>query len=551
MGEETVLVIEDSLEVMSFLADDVLPYHGYHVLKAQNGSQALEKLSSERPDLLLVDLELPDMSGMDIVRTVQEGDGDIPIVLMTAYGSESVAVEAFRQGIRDYIIKPFTTEQVIEAIERTLTETRLRRETAELTKSLKQRVEQLTILSAVGKSVVSLMDIEELLGRIVEAGVYVTKAEEGFLLLVDPESEDLYLRAGKNLGSEEAQGLRLKVDDSLAGQVVQTGKPVRRGGQATGRDFKVKTGYLVKSLLHVPLLLRGEAIGVLSVDNQVSDVEFTEEDQYLLSTLADYAAISIENATLYDELRGKMEALERSQKELIESSKLAAVGTLAAGVAHEFNNLMAAISGHAELGLVSDDMDEIKRSLQVVVQTVDRAKRITSNLLTFARKRESRMELTDVTEAVENPLELMERDLEKSNIQLVRVYSEVPPIVCDAGQISQVCLNLLTNARDAMLPEGGTLTVEIRQDGGDVVVSFADTGSGIAPQILDNLFKPFVTTKGPLGGGDMAGSGLGLSVSDGIIKNHGGAIDVETESGKGSTFVVRLPIQPATAMNKQ
>ena len=543
MPAEKILVVEDSLDILSFLAEDVLPYHGYRVATATTGQEALSKLSSEGPDMLLLDLELPDMSGLDIVKTVQEDEGDIPIVLMTAFGSESIAVEAFRVGVRDYIIKPFTTEQVIGVLERTLTETRLRREKDELTRSLQQRVEQLTIFSAVGKSVVSLVDLEELLSRIVEAGVYVTEAEEGFLLLVDPGTKDLYLRAGKNIASGQAQGFRLKVDDSLAGQVVQTGKPMRRGGKGTGRDFKVKTGYLVKSLLHVPLTLRDEVIGVLSVDNQVSGVEFTEEDQDLLSTLADYAAISIENATLYDDLREKMEDLKLSQQELIESSKLAAVGTLAAGVAHEFNNLLAAISGHTELSLVSDDMEEIKRALGVVIDSVDRAKRITANLLTFARRRESKMEVADVTQAVENPLQLVERDLEKSNIQVVRKFSAIPPVICDTGQISQVCLNLLTNSRDAMLPDGGTLTIEIRQDGNDVVIAFTDTGSGVPDHILDKLFQPFVTTKGPLGGGEMAGSGLGLSVSYGIVKNHGGAIEVETEADKGSTFTVRLPIE--------
>ncbi|HEM60738.1 MAG TPA: response regulator, partial [Chloroflexi bacterium] len=503
--------------------------------------------SEGNPDLLLVDLELPDMSGLDIITSAKQGDSELPMVLMTAYGSETIAVEAFRLGVRDYLIKPFTAEQVVEVIERTLTETRLRREKAELTATLQQRVRQLTILSAVGKSVVSLMDIEELLGRIVEAGVYVTEAEEGFLLLVDRDSGDLYLRAGKNLGSAQAQGLRLKVDDSLAGQVVQTGKPIRRGGRRAGRDFKVKTGYLVKSLLHVPLLLRGEVIGVLSVDNQISDVEFSEEHQYLLSTLADYAAISIENATLYEELRKRMLDLEVSQQELVQSSKLAAIGTLAAGVAHEFNNLLAAISGHTELALLLDDVDEIKRSLQVVVDTVDRAKGITTNLLTFARRREPRMEKADITEAVESTLALLERDLQKCDIKVIRKFSEVPPIVCDAGQISQVCLNLLTNARDAMIESGGTLTVEVNTDGDDVLIHFSDTGTGIADEILEKLFEPFVTNKGALGGGTIAGTGLGLSVAHGIVTNHGGTIDVETEAGKGSTFTVRLPIESERA----
>lgn len=551
MPGEKVLVVEDSLEMLSFLTEDVLPYHGYEVVSSSGGQEALSKLSTEKPDLLLLDLELPDMSGMEVLESVQQDEKDVPVVIMTAYGSESIAVEAFRLGARDYIIKPFTTEQVADVIERTLTETRLRREKEELNRRLQRRVQQLTVLSAVGKSVVSLMDLEELLNRIVEAGVHVTKAEEGFLLLVDQETNDLYLRAGRNLGDLQVQGFRLKVEDSLAGEVVRTGKPVRRGGKAAGRDFKVKTGYLVKALLHVPLVLRDKVIGVLSVDNQVSEREFTQEDQYLLSTLADYAAVSIENATLYEELRKKIEDLKRSQQELVQSSKLAAVGTLAAGVAHEFNNLLAAISGHAELALVSKVAGERNRALDVVVESVDRAKRITTNLLTFARRREPRMDLAVVTEAVESPLRLMERELEKSNIKLVRKFSEVHPVVCDSGQISQVCLNLLTNARDAMLPEGGTLTVEVRERADDVIISFADTGSGIPDEIMDKLFEPFVTTKGPLGGGQTVGTGLGLSVSYGIVKNHGGTIEVETELGKGSTFTVCLPIKGPQASGGQ
>jgi len=551
MPGETILVIEDSLELVSFLAEDVLPYYGYEVVTATTGREGLKTLYSAKPDLVLLDLELPDMSGMDVLNTMQGDVKDIPVVLMTAYGSESIAVESFRLGAKDYVIKPFTTEELIEVIERTLTETRLRKEKERLSRSLHQRIQQLRTLSAVGKSMVSLMDLEELLNRIVEAGVYITKAEEGFLLLVDSKTNDLHLRAGKNLGELQAQGFRLKVEDTLAGQAVKTGKPVRRGGEGTGRDFKVKTGYLVKSLLHVPLVLKGEVLGLLSVDNQVSDREFTEGDQDVLCALADYAAVSIENSTLYDELRKSLDDLKHSQQELVQTSKLAAVGTLAAGVAHEFNNLLTAISGHAQLGLISDAPDDIREALQVIVDSVDRAKRITANLLTFARRQEPRMEMADVTEAVQSTLLLMERELHESSIKLVRRFSKVRPAVYDLGQVSQVCLNLLTNARDAMLPEGGTLTVEVKEDEGDIVIAFSDTGSGIPDHIMDKLFEPFVTTKGPLGGGQTTGTGLGLSVSYGIVKSHGGTIEVETEAGKGSTFTVRLPIRDAEALGEQ
>ncbi len=311
MAGEKILVVEDSLDILSLLTEEVLPYHGYQAIGATSGHDGLKKLASEKPDLLLVDLELGDMSGMDILKAIKGDDRAVPVILMTAYGSESIAVEAFRLGVRDYIIKPFSTAEALDVIDRTLTETRLRRETEQLTAALQQRVQQLTTLSAVGKSVASLADLEGLLNRIVEAGVYVTKAEEGFLLLIDPDTDDLYLRAGKNLGEEQAQGFRVKVDDSLVGEVVRTGRPARRGGEGTGRDFAVKTGYLVKSLLHVPLSLRDRVIGVLSVDNKVSDREFTEDDEYLLSALADHAAIGIENATLVDEVQHRLEELGR------------------------------------------------------------------------------------------------------------------------------------------------------------------------------------------------------------------------------------------------
>jgi signal transduction histidine kinase len=256
----------------------------------------------------------------------------------------------------------------------------------------------------------------------------------------------------------------------------------------------------------------------------------------------------MENATLYDELRKSLDDLRRSQQELIQSSKLAAVGTLAAGIAHEFNNLMAAISGHAQLGLISDDLEEIEQALRVIVDACDRAKNITTNLLTFARRQESRMEMADVTMAVENSLLLLGRELQESNIKLVRRFSGVRPTVCDLGQMTQVFLNLVTNARDAMLAGGGTLTVAVREDLDDIVIAFSDTGCGVRDHIMDRLFEPFVTTKGPLGGGQLAGSGLGLSVSYGIVKNHGGTIEVETEVDKGSTFTVRLPIKGLEAL---
>lgn len=306
MARERILIIDDSREIVSFLTGKVLPPAGYKVAISMTGQGGLQALSKENPDLILLDLELPDASGLDILRTLMEDERERPVILMTAYGSESVAVEAFRIGARDYLIKPYTPEEVLDAIDRALAETRLRREKESLLERLGKRVQELTVLATIGKSVANLTDTDKVLKRIVEAGVYITRAEEGFLLLVDRQSGDMVLCAAKNVDDKQARSLRLPVEDSLAGRVMREGKAVRLGGQAE-RHFKMKTGYLVKALLHVPLSLQNRSLGVLSVDNQKTDRSFDENDEYLLSVLADYAAIALENA----DLRAHGELLDR------------------------------------------------------------------------------------------------------------------------------------------------------------------------------------------------------------------------------------------------
>lgn len=223
-------------------------------------------------------------------------------------------------------------------------------------------------------------------------------------------------------------------------------------------------------------------------------------------------------------------------RQLTATSKLATLGTLAASIAHEFNNILAGMSGYAELGLLSGKLDEVKSILEVVVTSTERAKGITGSVLAFARQTPTRQP-AEVLEAVENALALMGRELEKAGVQVVRRFEPVPPIVCDLGQIAQVCLNLIANARDAMRPEGGTLTIAVSPEADAVVLRFADTGPGIAPEVMERLFEPFVTSKrGP------DGTGLGLAVSRHLAEQHRGSLTATSEPGRGATFTLRLPI---------
>lgn len=300
---EEILIIDDSQQICSMLAEYVLPELGYRSSIANTGRQGLSRLRQQLPDLILLDLHLPDISGLELLRTIAQQGYDVPVILMTAHGSEGIAVEAFRLGARNYLIKPFSESEARVVIDKALRERRLDREKDQLTRNLQRRVQELTVLSSIGKSVSALLELEELLVRIVEAGVYITRAEEGFLLLRDPDADELYLRAAKNLGEARAQRLRMPIDDSLAGQVIRTGKPIRLDKSSQGSSLKIKTGFLVRAILQVPLTVGNTVIGVLVVDNQQAERVFSDNDQYLLSALADYAAIAIENARLYQQIK--------------------------------------------------------------------------------------------------------------------------------------------------------------------------------------------------------------------------------------------------------
>ena len=304
---ERILIIEDNEDVVTFLTDNILHPNGYQTLVSNDGQEGLRRAIEERPDLILLDLNLPRMTGMEVLQVLQKRGSDIPVILMTFYGSEEIAVEAFRLGVKNYILKPFKSREVLDAVEGALSEGRLRHEKEILTeelmranKQLEQSVHELAMLYEIAEAMTKLMDLETLLSRLVEAAVFLSKADEGMLFLIDEETGELYLRAAKGVGEKYAHGLRLKVGDSLIGQVVETGEPLRVSSPEDRLELKVKTGYLVSSLLYVPLTLRHEIKGVLGVSNRVTERAFTAADQHRLDVLADHALIALENARLYE-----------------------------------------------------------------------------------------------------------------------------------------------------------------------------------------------------------------------------------------------------------
>jgi two-component system phosphate regulon sensor histidine kinase PhoR len=302
---ERVLVVDDGQEIREFLAKYILKPKGFEVIQAGDGIVGLRLALVEKPDLLITDNQMPGLSGLEVIRDLRGRGINIPIILTTAYGSEETAVEAFRLGVRDYVIKPFDTEEINTAIERALKESRLARERDELVQKLmatnsqlEKRYQEMDMLYGIGKSVTASLNLEEVLQRVVEAAAYITNAEEGSLMLLDEKQGELYMRASKNL-EKQAQSMRLAVRDSLAGRVMETKKPLVIGGESQWQ--KIKTYYLVKSLMYIPLVMGERAVGVLGVSNRQKDALFDRRDARVLAALADYATIAIQNASLYTE----------------------------------------------------------------------------------------------------------------------------------------------------------------------------------------------------------------------------------------------------------
>lgn len=319
-----ILVIDGSPESQRHLARTVLGPSNHETLAALSGEDGLRLADAQDPAVIILDHQLPDWDSYGLLRQLQRLHGDVPVIFASSDQSTETVLRAFRLGASDVVAKPFAAKEVLAAIRRASETPRLPSGHQELTRRLREanrqlqdRFQQLNTVYAVGREVTSLLDLNEVLNRVVEAAVYTVGAEEGTLMLLDEDSNELYLRAAKDLNDEAARNLRLRVDDSAAGRALQSNRPVH----LTGDSVKLATGYLVKSLLYVPLRVpeRG-AIGVLGVANRMASRTFSRGDVVLMSALADYVAIAIENARLFEHAetqRAKLETVLREVEEAI------------------------------------------------------------------------------------------------------------------------------------------------------------------------------------------------------------------------------------------
>lgn len=420
-----------------------------------------------------------------------------------------------------------------------------------------------TYLSALHDTVMGLvhrLDVEELLEAIIDHATQATGAEHGYVYLLDnTHQDDLVLRVGRGL-FESAKGYRLAMGEGLAGKVLAKSHLI------SVSDYYKWSGRYADSLwdnlgavVGIPLTSGSDVVGVIGLSHSKNEGQFNQGEIMFLKSFAELASIALDNAHLYSNLQKELKQRKQNEAERIQleekfrqAQKMEAIGTLAGGIAHDFNNILSSILGFTELAMAKLETDSsMHQYLSNVYQSGLRAKDLVQQILTFGRKSTQSTRPLFLAPIIKEAIKLMRASIPSSILIEQHIHAERLVVNANPVQIHQVLMNLSVNASYVMEEQGGTLDISLKQvtldDGFKALnpeidpgvyaqLTVKDTGYGMPPEVLERIFDPYFTTK------EMAqGTGLGLSVVHGIVKNHGGLIKVHSDVGVGTTFEIYLP----------
>jgi PAS domain S-box-containing protein len=479
MGDKLNILIAEDEHLVANDIKGILENFGYHVSSvAFKADEVIKEVETNTPDLILIDIKLK--GERDGIDAVEHIHNrfDIPFIYITALADKETLHRAKKTDPSGYIYKPIEEKELIANIEMALYK-------HSMLKKIKESERKYRNLFEMSKD-----------------AIYITRDE----IIVDVNQAFLDL-----FGTTKTEIIGTNIRNRYISPEDMDKVKGKMEEQGFVKDFEVRlekkdgTGI---DCTTTTFLRRGKERSIAGIQGIIRD-------------------------------NTKQKKL---QNQLIQSEKMAAIGTLTSGFAHEFNNLIQIMRGYTEFAHQTKKIEDMTEALEVVLKISDKSSDIIKDLLSFSSNKTIQKEKADIVEIMESVLSLIEDQLEKMNIKIEREYEELPAVEVNKGEIQQVFLNIINNARDAMMPKGGKLEVNIKKENDNALISIKDTGRGIKKNEMMKLFEPFYTTKREEEN-EFKGTGLGLSVSYAIVKRHKGRIEVESEEGKWSVFTIKIPIK--------
>ena len=523
--DEKILVLDDEPGI-TLLCTRLLKRAGYDVVAFTEASPAYEFLQTHRVDLLLVDIRMPDADGFEVISHAKHWQPDIAVLVMTGFGTVETAIQALRQGVDGLLLKPFEQgSELVDTVKQAFIDSERKRDAA--------RIQALRPLFNVTESLLFETRPDQLLELIKKAVQgHLRCAHVGYYQIED--NKKLYLLSGTGNTPDAS---RSKANASFLKKIENLDSPLMMNTSGSGaKEFGLQLQKLdLGAAMFVPVK-RLNANSVIFAGRDPDEPPFREADLEMFSILSNQAAIALENARLYTELREYVNQVEESQQALLRAEKMATAGRLSVSIAHEINNPLQSVQNCLHLAGRKDLSEEQRTEYFELAKTeLNRLMSTVQRMLDFYRPGAVSPTEVDLKSLILYVLNLMSKQLEKQKVQVhLGVPDKLPKIIAVGSQIQQVFINLILNSFDAM-PEGGELQISGRAARGGVELLFQDNGPGIAVGSLSHIFEPFFSTKD-------GGTGLGLTVSYNIITAHGGTLELDSSNGPGACFRIYLPI---------
>jgi len=500
---DKLLLIDDEPDILRVLSIS-LKADGYDVVSAQNGPEGIAAFEKEKPDIVITDIKMPGMDGIEVLKKIKGLNADTEVIIITGHGDIENAIEALKHGASDYINKPIRDEALAIALGRAREKFDIRQQLKEYTTDLERKV---------------------------DAATRELRRRSNFQINLIRSSNDGIVATDKDL--------KVVIFNPIAGEIFGYTPSETINKMLATELFPAELAAELQAALNGNSDIKNLAwreTTIESKDGEFIPVRFS-------STILLENDQSVGTVAFFQDLR-EIKGLE---KELLKSERLAAVGQTVAGLAHGIKNILHGLKGGSylvDIGIKKDDSEKLKKGWEMIKRNIGRTSNLVMDLLSYSKERQPEFEACLPNEIADDVCTLLQDKARENNVKLVRDFDgSIGEVLMDPNSVHEVLLNLMSNAVDGCLFDENTsknFRVDLKTAlETDNVIRFeiSDNGLGMDEEVVRKLFTSFFSTKGH------RGTGLGLMVTRKLIEEHNGSIEVNSQPGKGTTITVRMPYE--------